>query len=287
MTIEATFSVVVPTLGRSRELQRLLDSLEQQALHGLEVVVVDRSSDNQISDMLASRAWSFTLISLRTPLVLGTSYAMNTGWPLTSGRLILFADDDCWYPPGLFARASELFAETGTDILAGRAEGETLGRYEANAQPITRWNVWTTSIEWMTFFRRQVVEAVNGFDATIGLGADTPWQSGPGQDIILRAMSKGFHGYFDPALLGFHPEFKVVEPDAAVCRKARAYGRGMGYVLRRHEFGVGEAAYWIARPLAGAVLYGLRTQRQRARYYLSMAHGRFEGWRGKAKPAAL
>jgi len=287
MVMTATFSVVVPTLGRSWELRRLLESLELQAFDGLEVVVVDRSSDNKISDMLSGRQWSFNLIPIRTPKILGTSYAMNTGWPRTTGPYILFADDDCWYPPETLARVRELFTKTGGDILTGRSESKSLGRYEKKAQPITRRNVWTTSIEWMMFFRREVVEAVDGYDPTIGLGADTPWQSAPGQDIVLRALQKGFRGYFDPSLYGFHPEVNTIEPDAAMCTKARAYGRGMGYILRRHRFGIAEVAHWIARPSAAAALYYVKGQRQRASYYLNMAHGRFEGWCSNAELPAL
>jgi glycosyltransferase involved in cell wall biosynthesis len=279
-----SISVIVPTLGRPVELARLLQSVQRQSIAASEVVVVDRSGDGKVAEMLMSRRWGFNLVRLPTPPVLGTSYAMNQGWPKSTGSHLLFADDDCWYPPWLFARLQKLFQETGSDIVAGRAadtDGRSiLGRYEVVPQPITRQNVWTTSIEWMMVFRREVVEAVDGFDATIGLGANTPWQAAPGQDILLRALAKGYTGYFDPGLYGFHPELNIVRPDPTTCSKARAYGRGMGYVLRRHGFGISEVAGWIARPLAGAVLYALKGEHARASYYWNAARGRLEGWRG-------
>jgi glycosyltransferase involved in cell wall biosynthesis len=185
MTSAPSISVIVPTLGRAVELTRLLQSVERQTVSASEVIVVDRSNDGEVSDMLMSRTWGFNLVRLPTPPVLGTSYAMNQGWPKSTGSHLLFADDDCWYPPWLFARIHELFQKTGVDIVAGRAADahgrSILGRYEAVSQPITRQNVWTTSIEWMMVFRREVVEAVDGFDPTIGLGASTPWQAAPGQ----------------------------------------------------------------------------------------------------------
>ncbi len=279
-----SISVIVPTLGRPVELARLLQSVQRQSIAASEVVVVDRSGDGKVAEMLMSRRWGFNLVRLPTPPVLGTSYAMNQGWPKSTGSHLLFADDDCWYPPWLFARLQKLFQETGSDIVAGRAADahgrSILGRYEVVPQPITRQNVWTTSIEWMMVFRREVVEAVDGFDATIGLGASTPWQAAPGQDILLRALAKGYTGYFDPDLYGFHPELNIVRPDPTTCSKARAYGRGMGYVLRRHGFGISEVAGWIARPLAGAVLYALKGEHARASYYWNAARGRLEGWRG-------
>jgi glycosyltransferase involved in cell wall biosynthesis len=278
-----TFSMVISTLGRGETLPRLFESLELQTRQDYEVVVVDQNDDERLAEVLTSRRWRFPLEHLHTPGQRGLSRGRNAGWCRSRGRFVVFPDDDCWYPPWLLARVADRVEATSADIVAGRAADETgrsiNGRYETAPQLMSRTNVWTTSIEWVTFFRREVLEGVGGYDEAIGVGAETPWQAAEGQDILLRALSAGFNGYFDPALYGFHAELDIRMPDSAMLRKACAYGRGMGYVLGRHGYGLASLSYWLARPSGACLIYSLRGQGARARYYLNVARGRWEGWR--------
>jgi glycosyltransferase involved in cell wall biosynthesis len=219
---------------------------------------------------------------LRTPGETGLSRGRNIGWRHASGKYIIFADDDCWYPPTLFERVAQLFQSSNASFISGRAANEAgrsiNGRFKSAPQVIGRSNVWTTSIEWMVFFRREVLEKVGGFDETIGLGASTPWQAAEGQDIVLRALSEGFSGYFDPSLIGHHPEIRNVIDNEAMRCKARAYARGMGFVLRRHGYGIGSLVSWVGRPFIAAMIYGLLGKQASAYYYRETAIGRVEGW---------
>lgn len=276
------FSIVVPTLGRSQEVVRLLESLACQSLPDLEVLIVDQNTDERIANALAPTSFAFPLTHIHTAGQRGSSRARNVGWRQARGRYVVFADDDCWYPPALLKNVEAAFRRTGTDLIGGRATDETgrniNGRFEMSAQPIDRSNVWTTSIEWMLFFRREVLEGVGGFDETIGIGASTPWQSAEGQDIVLRALSAGFSCVFEPSLQGHHPELNIVNPDGAMRRKALAYGRGMGFVLKRHGYGLLSLVTWIGRPSVAVVLCALRGQTARVAYYFNVARGRLEGW---------
>lgn len=281
------FSLVVSTLGRGDGLPRLLDSLEQQTLRSFEVIVVDQNDDERLAEVLTARQWGFPVVHVRTPGQRGVCRGRNVGWRRSLGRLVAFPDDDCWYPPWLLAKVANCFETMQVDIVTGRAADESgrsiNGRFETVAQSTSRANVWTTSIEWMNFLRRDLLEAVGGYDETMGPGSGMPWQSTEGQDFLLRALSAGFTGYFDPAIYGFHPELDILTPDAAMLAKARAYGRGMGYTLGRHGYGLASLAYWLARPLGGVLLHSLRGQWARGRYYGNVARGRWEGWR--AAPA--
>lgn len=276
------FSVVVATLGRDRELLRLLDSLERQTESRLEVVIVDQNRDDRVAAVLDERSWRIPVTRIHTPLERGLSRARNTGWRRTSGPLVVFPDDDCWYPPTLLENVSAIFDTSDVAVIGGRAtdeKGRSInGRFETTAQPIDRRNVWTTSIEWMLFFRRTVLEAVGGFDESIGIGASSPWQAAEGQDIILRALSAGFACTYEPSLQGHHPELDIVNPSDAMLDKARGYARGMGFVLGRHGYGAGSMIPWLGRPSAAALIHALQGNRPRMRYYLSVAKGRLEGW---------
>jgi GT2 family glycosyltransferase len=274
--------VVVATLARDRELLRLLDSLERQTEGRIEAVIVDQNGDDRVSDILSQRRWRLPVVHIRTPVERGLSRGRNVGWRRTRGLFVAFADDDCWYPPTLFEAVEAAFRKTEAAVIGGRAadeRGQNInGRFETKPQPMNRENVWTTSIEWMLFFRRDVLQAVGGFDESIGVGAHSPWQAAEGQDIVLRALSAGFSCAYDPSLQGHHPEIEIVNPNAAMLSKARGYARGMGFVLRRHGYGAGSMMTWLGRPLAAALIYALKGEHMRVLYYLNVAKGRFEGW---------
>jgi len=276
-------SLIITTLGRTTPLERLFESLLTQEHKNFEVIVVDQNCDNRLDPLCKKGQWPFLLRRVQTPGEVGSSRGRNTGWQNSKGSVIVFPDDDCWYPPWFLARGLSRMAETGADFLSGRAaaqDGRSInGRYESTAQPINRANVWTAGIEWAIFFRRDALLAVGGFDPEIGVGASTPWQSCEGQDIMLRALAKGQKGYYDPSIYGYHPAFDI-EAEAGVQGKGRKYGRGAGYVLRVHRYGLGSALKWIGRPLIGLLFFFVRGKFKHVQYYRNVALGRFEGWTG-------
>jgi len=278
-------SLVIATLGRTDELNTLFDSLEAQTLRDFEVVVVDQNDDDRLVSVIAARTGSFPIRHLRTPHERGLSRARNRGLPIARGQILLFPDDDCWYPTTFLADAVALMDKWRCDVLAGRAARETgesiNGRYEPQACRSDRTNAWTTGIEWVMFFRREVLDVIGGYAEDVGVGASTPWQACEGVDIVMRANAAGFVCWFDPALAGHHAEIVVASPNAATRRKARAYGRGMGHVLRRFEFGISDKLRWLLRPGAGAILSLVRGRTAMSRYYVQVAMGRFEGLLGR------
>lgn len=281
-----TISLVVATLGRVNQVARLFRSLALQDPAstgpgtGFDVVVVDQNNDDRLMAVLTGD-WPFPVQRVHTPGDRGASRARNRGWRICSGDVVLFPDDDCWYPPDFLHRSLQAMKQLGCDVLCGRAADETgrtiNGRFEQAAQRISRANVWSTGIEWMVFFRRDVLEAVDGFDDAIGIGAATPWQSSEHQDILLRAMSAGFLCWYDPAIAGHHDEIVAGPPSARTLEKARGYARGMGYVLRTHDYSVLNRGIHVLRPLAAAAVAFAKGRGYMFPYYREVAIGRLEG----------
>ena len=276
-------SLVVATRGRATPFQALFDTLEAQTYRDFEVVVVDQNVDSRVGTP-ETEGWSFPVRHLRTPGESGASRARNAGLAAARGACVLFPDDDCWYPPNFLAHALERMAVLKADVLAGRAADPTTlrdinGRFEQTVTRIDRDNVWTTGIEWVVLFERAVLEAVGGYDVAIGVGATTPWQSCEAQDIVLRALDKGFTCVFDPSVYGHHAELDI--RDAGMLRKGRAYARGLGHVLRVHHYPAKAAASWVLRPTARAMISLARGDVTLFAYYRNVALGRLEGWRGR------
>jgi glycosyltransferase involved in cell wall biosynthesis len=274
-------SLIVSTKGRTAEVERLFRSLVDQDYTSFEIIVVDQNPDDRLEDLFA-KPWPFPAQRVHVPHERGVSRGRNIGWPLATGDIVTFPDDDCWYPPWFLARAVATLDATGADIVGGRAADQTgrsiNGRFEMTPQRVDRRNVWTTQIEWVVFFRKTVLESVGGYDVDIGVGASSPWQAGEGQDIMLRALAKGFRSSYDPDLYAHHDEHTIGPHNRAMVPKGRAYGRGMGYVLRRHDFGLPSVVNWVARPALLAAFNLARAQPIHAKYYLNVSIGRLEGW---------
>ena len=128
-----------------------------------------------------------------------------------------------------------------------------------------------------------MLDSVGGYDPAIGVGASTPWQACEGQDLMLRALAKGYACWFDPTIFGHHAELDIADP--AMVRKGRGYARGLGYVLRLHGYPLSDACKWILRPAVRAALSLMTGKRQLFAYFASVAIGRLEGWRMRVPSA--
>jgi glycosyltransferase involved in cell wall biosynthesis len=272
-------SLVISTLGRSLEMERLFESLVGQDHKDFEVIIVDQNSDDRLG-LLCGKPWPFSVRRIPTPGERGLSRGRNVGWQAANSEIILFPDDDCWYPPWFLSRAIALLANSKTDVLTGRAadqDGNDInGRYSKTAHVIDRSNVWISGIEWVMLFKKSVLISVGGYSEDIGVGSATPWQACEGQDILLKALSAGFVCYFDPAIYGFHEKFESLPPDA-MRTKGRAYARGLGYVLRVHNYGALATLWWIVRPIAKLLLSLVRGDLQKSAYFRNVCFGRIEG----------
>jgi glycosyltransferase involved in cell wall biosynthesis len=277
-----TVSLVNSTLGRSQVLERLFQSLELQSYKDFEVIVVDQNPDDRLAQILLPGRWSFPVLHLARPNTKGLSRGRNIGWKAAKGSLITFPDDDGWYPSWFLKNAIAILNKNNADIVCGRAaddKGRNVNaRFSSHAHVINKRNVWTGQSESFSLMKRSALEAVGGFDEDIGVGASTPWQAAEGPDLIIRALEKGKVCCFDPALYGYHEAFNISHPDEKMLRKVRAYGRGMGFVLRRHYGSVLCILYWAMRSIFNVVRFSLIGQFGKARVYSGMTIGRIEGW---------
>ncbi len=135
----------------------------------------------------------------------------------------------------------------------------------------------------MILVRRAVLERIDGFDETLGVGAPTPWQSGEGQDLLLRAIAAGYACWYDPTVYGHDVTWEERSTPRQIANKARGYGRGMGYVLALHRFGRRQQLRWVARSALGALVYAARFDGAKVSYYWQTMLGRIEGIRGYSR----
>jgi GT2 family glycosyltransferase len=276
--------LVVATVGRVDELERLLGSLEAQTHPDFRVLLVDQNHDARLKAVLR-RHPALDLVRLESQP--GLSRARNAALGHVNRDLVAFPDDDCVFPSDLLERVARRFAERADLLgLTGRAadrHGESSPSWSHVAAVLTRENLWNRAISFTIFLRRSLVEEVGEFDEALGLGSKQAWSSGEEIDYLVRTLDAGAKIEFDPSIVVVH-EQKSLSPGTLSSTGARD-GASIGYILRKHAYRRRWVARMLLRPAAGAVLAALRNDRPRARFHVSTLRGRILGYR-RAAPAS-
>lgn len=270
-------SLIVGTVNRVAELDRLLTSLEGQTYKEFEVIVVDQNHDDRLVPLLAQHG-GLAIKHLRCER--GLSRARNVGLRWVKGEIVAIPDDDCWYPEGLLERVVAWFAlhpEFGVlNIVKRSAENKPVGpNWPATARHGTKANVWRCAISSAIFMRRSVCVAVGDFNEHIGVGAATKYQSGEETDYVLRALECGFRMWYEPSLTVHHPPLDSPE---RLRRTTYPFALGAGYVLRLHRYPLHLVVGQIGRSLGGAAVSFLKGDISRTHLYLLRGTGQLVGY---------
>lgn len=270
------------TVGRVREVEGFLASLEAQSYRNIELIVVDQNVDARLVPLLDSFRSRFTIIHLRSQR--GLSRARNTGLEHITGDVVGFPDDDCIYPPGFLEQVVQLLQEhADIDGVTGRGVdelGASSARFDASSGLLNYSNVWVRAISYCIFLRSYVIEKVGRFDETLGVGAGTIWGGGEDIDYPLRTTKAGFKVYYDPNLVVIHPN-PFRHGYQIMAERAFSYGAGIGRVWRKHNYPIWLVAYYLIRPIGGAIVSVFTGDSVKAFYHWSAFSGRLRGWLSK------
>ena len=221
MTPAIRFSIVIATYNRARLLKETLDSLSRlQPSAPWEVIVVDNNSPDDTRSVVEGAMRSFP-VPLRYAFEKeqGRSAALNRGFGLAEGEIVVTTDDDVRVEPDWLDHIEFGLAAKQCDYVGGRV----LPLWEAKPP---RWIPRTNGRMWAVIalldygpdairfgarvplgvnmaMRREAVERVGGFDTHIGRKAGTLL----GQEVrewCMRATAAGLVGYYIPAMVVQH-----------------------------------------------------------------------------------
>lgn len=114
--MENTLSVIIPAYNVEDTLRRCVDSVLQQDVAGMEIIIVDDGSTDgtgALCDKLAGITSCERQTGGRNIVVVhqknaGLSEARNTGLRLASGELITFVDSDDYLEPGTYPKLMQM-----------------------------------------------------------------------------------------------------------------------------------------------------------------------------------
>jgi glycosyltransferase involved in cell wall biosynthesis len=270
-------SLIVATLNRVNELERLLTSLDGQSYKDFEVIVVDQNPDDRLVPVLGKHS-GLSIHHLRSGR--GLSRARNVGLAVAKGDIMAFPDDDCWYPKRLLETVTEWF-----EIHPQFDSLFTGIRTEENKPLAPQWapgpcrctveNILYCGASVTAFMRRRLMEAVGFFNEGIGQGAPTRYQSGEDLDYFIRFAERGWQGWYEPSFTVHHPELQSIE---RFRRTSHSYALGVGYVLRLHRYSWWCLSKFLIRSCGGATVSLCKGDMPRAHAYFLRAAGQLRGY---------
>jgi glycosyltransferase involved in cell wall biosynthesis len=275
------FSLITGTIGRKAELIQLMESLKVQTYQDFELILVDQNQAGYIDDIVKKYAADFTIIHLHSAK--GLSKARNLALKHCHGKWCAFPDDDCHYPQDLLANIFNYISNNPTWHGISTMVTDTNGKFSAGGymaaknQPITNSNVWRCAVSPSLFLNIETVNAANGFNEQLGVGADSPWGAGEETDLILKILENDCHIEYIADLKVFHPRFSDPWNKEAI-KRSFAYGCGMGYVLKKHNYQLKTVFWYASLQLIKGLIYLPTFNLGKVFSHWSMAYGRLYGF---------
>jgi hypothetical protein len=274
--------VALTTVGRWDELALLLDDLAAQSEppHAVAIAHHDDGGDPPALDALLQRfAGVLAVRTVASPR--GVSNGRNVAAAALGNEVdwLWFPNDTSRVDPDFLERVARHCLPTRTVVALQLVDREgPRNPLPARGSAFTRRNAWG-AMEPATLFRREQFMAVGGFDTNRGSGANSPWQSGEGPDLLLRLSEHdGFSvEWVSDIVVHAQTEFAHL-PAAERRRKLRNYGRGAGNVLRTWRYPLW---YKFAHLLAAALMPLRNPDKFTPRDALALLIGRTEGILGR------
>lgn len=172
-------SIVVPSFNQGRYLRATLDSILSQDYRPLQIVVMDGGSRDETVSVLQSYGDIPELEWVSAP-DRGVVEAVNKGFARVQGEIVAIQSSDDCYLPGAIKTVIAAFQQNAKlgllygDTVKIDAVGNEVARYQIGAYSLLnllRMRTWIPQPS--AFFRRELLDALGGWDERIPYAPDT------------------------------------------------------------------------------------------------------------------
>lgn len=229
-----TFSLIMATYGRIKEVARMLESLKYQTydLSKIEIWVVDQNQDGILNPIIETYKEYFSIYHIHSSRK-GLSYNRNLALKEAKGDIIAFPDDDCVYYENTLQSVAEFFEKnTEIDCALGRIydrrnQQDIIRRWKKKSFKLTWWNFFWNISSITMFFKSE--GDILLFDERLGTG--TYYGSCEDTDYIVRFLKRERKILYSPSIEVWHP---VPNRDSIDQQKVYSYGLGFGAFCRKN-----------------------------------------------------
>jgi glycosyltransferase involved in cell wall biosynthesis len=173
----ATVSVITPAYNAEAYLARSVESVLRQTYGDFELLIVDDGSSDGTVGVASAFAARDRRVRVLEQANAGPGPARNTAFRAAAGRFFAFLDsDDEWDDTFLAEHVAVLLSRPDIDVVVGNARNRGGSRDGLPSRPVRGDGVPITLAEIladetclfiMSVFRREVIDAVGGFDRTL------------------------------------------------------------------------------------------------------------------------
>lgn len=231
-------TVIIPTLGRVKEVKALLDSLEVlKPSFPYEVIIVDQNEAGFLDDVLSS--CNLNNVFHERVKFKGLSKAKNYGIKMARGEWICFPDDDCLFLEDTFNNFLAFSILDKIDILFGRCidknGANSVINFKKEKYILTKGNMEGGFIEATAFVKNHIAKTYL-FDENMGAGCFHGAEEG--YDWLYRMLNENIIAHFNPEIKFYHPQVIAVlnKGSKESLRRVFTYRCGFGYLCKKHIF---------------------------------------------------
>lgn len=240
-------SVVVCTYNRADLLTRALQSLCDQTLGSsrYEVIVVDNNSEDNTREVTEEFRRQYHNVRYCFEPQQGLSYARNRGCQEAKAAYVAYIDDDCEVPNHWLATAIHIIENYSPAVFGGPSYPiyytskppwykDSYATHEPSKHARTlEPSEYTFIVGGNAFFRRTLLQAIGGFDVSLGMrGREIAYGEDANMLISIRDQMPDQTIYFDPRLYIFEP----IRPEKMTMRwfVRERFAKGR-YYFHRHR----------------------------------------------------
>ena len=234
------YTIITCTLGNNLEdLSINLESLASQPLN-INLVVVTQGNHESVEELLKKSGLIYKHICDNgRGLSRARNIALKNVDKTAKNGLLIFSDDDNWYPNGSLLKTKEIVEKNNFPISVFQYYDEKKEvypkHYPSNPYEMSYLDILhVSSIEIVIDLNKLDINSIS-FDEEIGVGTSIP--SGEENEMLIRLKKKGNRIYYYPFIISYHPykTKNIVFDKKYFAEKkqlfAKLYGKVMGRLL--------------------------------------------------------
>ncbi|EPM4617036.1 glycosyltransferase family 2 protein [Vibrio vulnificus] len=228
------FALVMPTLGREKEVREFINSLDNSNFDEsikVKLIIVNQNAGFDFTKEASNKADIININSdvkgLSVNRNVAIDYALDDGFDIVS-----FPDDDCTYYNDTIKVVKDYFDNhPDVDIVLGRIfdrkkRRNVIKNWPAIAKSVNKYNFYFLASS-ITIFCRGKVNL--NFDENMGAG--TKYGSCEDPDFLYNSLKMGYKVQYVPEIEVWHPEPNLNHVD--LC-KVKSYAKGFGFFISKN-----------------------------------------------------